>query len=297
MAGLRIRLFGKLRVQRGERPVEGLAARKVQELLAYLLLHRRPQTRETLATLLWGEHPTAQSRSYLRKTLWLLQSVFGPEENLLLVDQEWVQINPSVAVWLDVGRFEQVYELASGLSGEQLDEPQLQAMEEAVALYEGDLLEGVYEEWCLYERERLQMAFLAMLDKLMAACEIRAKYDQGIDHGTAILRHDSAREQTHRRLMRLHYLAGDRSSALRQHERCVAALQRELGVQPTEATSALYRRIRDDLPLEPAPTQTSLHAPEVLARLVQIQSALDELHQQLHDELATAIAALSASVR
>jgi two-component SAPR family response regulator len=93
-----------------------------------------------------------------------------------------------------------------------------------VALYHGDLLEDWFQDWCLYERERLQNIYLAALDKLMDYCEASRDYDAGLAYGTRILRHDLARERTHRRLMRLYYLAGDRTSALRQYDRCVQIL-------------------------------------------------------------------------
>jgi hypothetical protein len=46
--------------------------------------------------------------------------------------------------------------------------------------------------------------------------------------------------------MRLHGQAGNRTGALRQYERCVAALDEELGVRPSKQTEALLRIIRDD---------------------------------------------------
>jgi hypothetical protein len=45
-------------------------------------------------------------------------------------------------------------------------------------------------------------------------------------------------------MMRLHWLAGDRTAAIRQFDRCVAYLRTELGVEPAESTLALYERIR-----------------------------------------------------
>jgi DNA-binding SARP family transcriptional activator len=46
--------------------------------------------------------------------------------------------------------------------------------------------------------------------------------------------------------MRLHYLAGDRSEALRQFKRCAAALRSELDVAPSARTIGLYREILAD---------------------------------------------------
>jgi DNA-binding SARP family transcriptional activator len=107
-------------------------------------------------------------------------------------------------------------------------------------------LEGWYQDWCIYERERFQHMHLAMLDKLIDHCEAHHDYETGISYGTLVLRYDRARERTHRRLMRLHYLAGNRTEALRQYLRCAAALREELDVRPATSTMLLYEQIRAD---------------------------------------------------
>ena len=57
------------------------------------------------------------------------------------------------------------------------------------------------------------------------------EYEAGQNYGSIILGFDRARESTHRHLMQLYYLAGDRTGALRQYERCARALDAELGVR------------------------------------------------------------------
>lgn len=299
MATLSIRLFGKLGIECDGRPVECLDARKAQELLAYLLLNRRPHARETLASLLWGELPTAQARSYLRKALWQLQSALDAQgARLLQADAEWVHIDAAAELWVDVAAFEHAVALVSDVAGEELAEAQASAARGAAQLYRGDLLDGSYTDWCLYERERLQQAYLALLDKLMGHCEAVGAYDQGVAYGAAALRHDVAREQTHRRLMRLHYLAGDRTAALRQYERCAAALQRELDVEPTELTCKLYRQIRLGEPVDlAAPAAIAGGGPAVVSCLRQAQAALDELHERLSRELQAAIGSLTGELK
>ncbi len=88
-----------------------------------------------------------------------------------------------------------------------------------------------------------------MSDKLMEYCEKRQEYERALLYGVRILRHEPARERTHRSLMRLLYMSGDRTAALRQYERCVAALRAELEVEPGRPTRALCEQIRvDELP-------------------------------------------------
>jgi DNA-binding SARP family transcriptional activator len=87
---------------------------------------------------------------------------------------------------------------------------------------------------------------------MMDFCESRRLYENGLAYGEQILRYDRARERTHRKLMRLFYLAGDRTAALRHYEKCVAALREELGVEPAKRTRLLYRQIEADQLDEPA---------------------------------------------
>jgi len=234
-----------------ELALESILHGKAQELFCYLLLCRdKPHSRDQLATLFWGDCTTAQSRKNLRQALWQLQAGLNSKHirpDCLIVETEWIQLNSHADLWLDVAAFEQAYVDAEGVSGYQLTCENGVALEEAASLYKSDLLPGNYQDWCVFERERLQNVYISMLDKLMCYCEANSEYEKAITHGTRILSLDCAREQTHRRIMRLHYLSGDRTAALRQFERCAATLDLELGVKPETKTLSLYESIRKDL--------------------------------------------------
>lgn len=253
MARLKVYMFGRLRVQRDGRSLDGLDACKVQELFAYLLLRRKIiHSRETLAGMLWEDCTTAQSKKYLRQTLWQLQSVLtdsdtdSASDRVLLVNFDWLQLNPQADLWLDVAVFEETFSLIHGAIASELSSHEFQAIQKAVDLYAGDLLEGSYRQWCVYERERFQNMYLMMLDKLMDYCESHHRYEMGLDYGTRVLLSDSARERTHRQMMRMYYLVNDRTAALRQYQRCVEALAEDLGVKPERQTVSLYEQICAD---------------------------------------------------
>src|SRR5690242_65914 len=81
MGILQVYMFGQLRVHHEDRLLNGFEPAKVAELFCYLLLYRdRPQPRDTLATLLWGDNTTAQAKKYLRQTLWHLQDALEVPE-------------------------------------------------------------------------------------------------------------------------------------------------------------------------------------------------------------------------
>ncbi len=311
MSTLRIYLFGKFCVRRDEQVLDGFDSRKVQELFCYLLLHRdHSLPRETLAGLLWPDTTTAQSKKSLRQVLWQLQSALGSQhesarDRALLVEPDWVQLNSEANLWLDVAIFEQAFTLVQKMPGHELDASKAQVLQNAVQLYQGPLLEGWYHDWCLYERERLQSMYLAMLDKLMGYCEVYQDYETGLLYGMRIMCYDRARERTHRRLMRLHYLNGDRSAALRQYEQCAAALAEELGAKPSKHTIALYEQIQaDQLDVVEHPTTSTVASTalevstpvlfEVLDHLTQLQGALNDLQNQVQQSIQTVEQALNS---
>jgi DNA-binding SARP family transcriptional activator len=300
MSTLRIHLFGKFCVLRNEHILDGFDARKIQELFCYLLLHRdHSLPRETLASILWPETTTAQSKKNLRQALWQLQTALGSQnksanDRLLLVDPDWVQLNSQADLWLDVAEFEQAYIIVQKISGQELDSSKAQSLQDIVQLYQGPLLEGWYQDWCLLERERLQSMYLTMLDKLMSYCEVHHEYETGLLYSMRIMCYDRARERTHRCMMRLFYLLGDRAEALRQYERCAAALDEELGIGPSKSTQALYRKIQADQLDEPAFTAAVTDTPpevpsppllEVLSHLIHLQKSLDDLQGEVQQSI------------
>ena len=289
MPGLRFRLFGKFTALHDAGLLTGLEASKDQELLSYLLIHRdRPHSREALASMLWGETSTEKSKKYLRQALWHLHAALNSDAEVLLVDHDWLSLNPCSSLWTDVSDFERAFATAEGIAGRQLDAEQAKALKNAVSLYSDDLLPGYYQDWILFERERLQNMYLLMLDKLLVYLQFRGEYEVAQSYGATILRYDPARERTHRQLMHLYSLAGDRTSALRQFERCAQALKQELGVRPEKKTVELYERIKSDQLGQNGGPENLPHtsaSSDILTRLKQLQAIVSGVQRRIQRDI------------
>jgi DNA-binding SARP family transcriptional activator len=297
---LSVYLFGKLSLSRDAKPLACFEAGKLQELFGYLMLHRHaPQTRETLAELFWPAQPAAQARKHLRQTLWHLQSSLRQElgtdpPELLAVDADWVQVTTAGGLWVDVFAFEEVFLQVQDVAGHLLSAEQAALIKQAVEWYQDDLLINCYEDWCLFERERLRHNLLLLLDKLMVYCEQARRFEEGISYGERILGCDQAREHTHRELMRLHYLAGNRTGALRQYRNCERILWAELGVKPARRTIQIYEQIcadcLDDALIAPGLVNEAANAAtrpvlELLDRFQDLSQAFAEINHTLVREL------------
>jgi DNA-binding SARP family transcriptional activator len=303
MVALTVRLFGRFGAWHGDQPVQGLNARRAREVFSYLLLHRdRPHLRETLADLLWEDAAPAQSRKYLRQAVWQVQTALQFDEEAsdphpLQVDPEWIQLNSCSQMKVDVVRFDEATRRCHGIPGSRLSDAQRQQLEDAVNLYCGDLLGGWYQDWCVFERERLQNAFLEALEKLVSCCEARGDSERGLAHAHRMLAIDPAREQVHCHIMRLHVLAGNRTEALREYQRCEKALMQELSVRPSESTRALHESIRaghcDSAWLGSNPIDAADTTNLPIDRL----SALVEYLEQMQSTFAGIVARLRQDIR
>lgn len=308
MARFRVRFFGKFSVQRGGKTIEGIQARKVQELFSYLLISRNhPQPREVICEALWSNQPPLKSKKCLRQALWRLQLALNEADNFhkpyVLADTSSIQISWSAKFWLDIAEFEKIFNSVNNKDAHGLSESDVHFIESAVKLYRGDLLEGWYQDWCLFERERFQIMYLMLLDKLVQHSEIYGNYPAGLAYGTEVLRHDHAYERTHRQMMRLYILAGDRTQALHQYQRCVIALRNELDIEPSEPTKQLYEEIRSGtIGSSLAPGKEAFHEriepaqtiSMMLNRLERFSTELIGMQAQIKKEITALERALSA---
>ncbi|HEX8244589.1 MAG TPA: BTAD domain-containing putative transcriptional regulator, partial [Longimicrobium sp.] len=211
MESLHVHLLGGLAVYRGDRPLRGFPTQKSRGLFAYLALHHgRLHSRQVLVGRFWGDSPEGVARKNLRTDLWRIRSVL--EEGAapgwcVCAGRDQVGFNVQDH-WLDVHEFEDRLDRAAGDRGEPPTQAQAALLREAVELYRGDLLEGVYDEWCLFERERLRLRYLDALERLGAHHHARGEWAREAACAQRLLAHDALREHVHRELMRCHLALG-----------------------------------------------------------------------------------------
>jgi DNA-binding SARP family transcriptional activator len=262
---------------------------KLQELLAYLLMHTdRPVAREELSEAVWNERPAPQAYAYAGRALTLLNTILGQEHLSLLYEAGRVQWDQTLDLQVDVHQFEAILAEASTSLEEPVQPQCLVRLFAGADLYRGPFLDGFYNPWCSEIRSRLEQKFLQFLEILMNVCKKLKDYDRGIDYGLRAVRLEPSRESTHRGLMQLFYLAGDRTSALRQYQHCKDALAEDLNTQPGEKTVNLYRQFQGGGQLPFSPTgdlPSSFH--KALTNLHHLDQAVNSLHAQQVQSLAS----------
>ena len=216
-----------------------LGARKPALLLAYLVLRSgQPQSREKLAGLFWGDDDEVHARNSLRQALAVLRQHLRPHgEVISSPEAETVAITPE-ALTTDVAEFER--SLRSGTR---------EALEQAVTLYRGELLEGyrprepLLAEWLATQRRHVHAQALAAMATLLEQIQAEGAGEVALGLALKIVALDPLQESAHRALMQLYARQGRRGAALTQYRACREILERELGVAPEAETLRLYKEL------------------------------------------------------
>lgn len=246
---LEIFVFGGLTIKASGVAVGGLASRKAEALLAYLACTGRTQAREVLAELLWDDRSQAQALANLRVILNSLRQALGP---YLIINRLDVGLNEDSPYWLDAAELEKALAALQPSANRKaaLTAPELANIAKALALYQGDFLDGFFlrdcqgfEEWQLAERERWRLQVIESQYHLIAGYQALGEPMSAIQWARRLLQLDPLQEEGHRQLMRLLAITGQRPAALMQYELCRQVLAEELGVDPGEETVSLYHQI------------------------------------------------------
>jgi DNA-binding SARP family transcriptional activator/predicted ATPase len=235
--GLKIYLLGQFKLLANDRPIE-LPSRPAQSLLAYLALNAGvTHRREKLAGLLWPESTETNARGYLRQALWRIRKTL---EDASLPSDEYLQIS-DISVTFDK---QSDYRLDADVFLESMEEKPVEQIIDALHLYRGELLPGFYDEWVLYERDRFQATFHQKLNHLIE-CLLRAeRWHEVMNWSEQWIRLGNSPEPAFRALMRAYAGLGDQVMISASYNRCVEAMQRELGLEPSPETKRLYEMLR-----------------------------------------------------
>jgi DNA-binding SARP family transcriptional activator len=235
---LRVQLFQNLQVTTADGQPIDLGSPTTRALFVYLLLHRGRQIdRRRLAFSFWKDAPEAAARRNLRQYLHRLRRALeaaGVPIQKILIEEPSLQFVEGDEVWVDVEVFQE---------GSR-PQASLEAMAAAAALYTGDLLPEIYDEWCEQERCTLRNEYINLLDRLSQTMQNLNRVEEAIAYATRWTQVEPLDEAAHRRLMSAYALAGDRHRALQQYQGLQARLQRELESPPLPETQALAKSIQ-----------------------------------------------------
>jgi len=236
----RLRTLGGLELDAadGRRIMSVLAQPKRIALLTYLAVGgvRGFKRRDTLMGLLWADLDAERARHALRQSVYVLRRALGPKVLVSRGDEELGL--DAQHLWCDATEFERA---AAG-----------DRDEEALDLYEGDLLPGFFlsgapefERWLELERLRLARLASGSAWRLADRCEAEGKGREAAEWARRATERTLLDESALRRLIELLERQGDRAGAIQAYEGFTRRLATEYEAEPSVETRELITRVRD----------------------------------------------------
>lgn len=228
----------------------------------------KPHNRKALAFSLWADISEAKALANLRRHLYLLRNAL-PEalRPALKISTQSVSLNLPPNVWVDVAAFEQPVSSRAEI-------------EAAVALYTGDLAQGIEaDDFILVRREELRNRYLGLLLALAQICTEKEDFASVIRWARKLISHDPWNEEAVRLCMTAEARLGNRPAALTMYKTLEENLQNDIGAQPMPETMALYRDILHNHLPPVAARHTSAEWPPFVSR----DKELTVLKHALHD--------------
>lgn len=246
---LRLQLLGAPQIRLGDEPVEGFVTQKALALLIYIATNQRSQRRDKLASLFWRDVAEQQAQNSLRRVLSNLRQLVGTH---LMVDRQVIALDERQSFWSDVTEFRAALAtlpINAQVNADLINSTQL---ENALALYQGEFLDGFYvddapafEEWVFLQREELRDLALRGFTLLTEYYLATNNFAAGLAITQRLLALEPWYEIAHYQRMLLLLRGGQRTEALMQYEACCKMLVEEFSIEPSAAMQALYEQIKD----------------------------------------------------
>lgn len=203
-------------------------AYRQQRLIAALAI-RGPAIRSLLAGLLWPDSPNSRALESLRATVHLT-SRQAPG----LIVNEGATLSLTRRINVDLRRVKTL----TGMLNEDCSRVNV-TVSMLAKLRDGELLPGWYEDWVLFEQDRLKQdrlrAFTVIARQLLEKCN----FEVAEAAAAAALEIEPLYENAARLLFTAELQQGNLASAMRSYERYRARLDDDMGLQPSEAFKRL----------------------------------------------------------
>lgn len=245
---LEARCLGRLKVLINGTPLDSKVwtTRKAKELFALLLQWQRPVPAGRLTELLWpdgGDKVRKNLHTTVSRVRRALRSGAGKSISGILSDGDFYMLDPELSTWADIWELEKAEEAVARSRDPRLKDEVVAAAVRAVALYNGDFLEGLWEEWTFNPRRNFREKWIRVADRLAQHFVAGKQYDEAESCYRQILGIDGCREEAHLGLMKALLEAGRRDQALTCYDDYCKALERELDLGPSPAAKALYLEV------------------------------------------------------
>jgi LuxR family transcriptional regulator, maltose regulon positive regulatory protein len=221
--------------------------RRARDIFCFIATHKgRRVAKDVLIDTFWGDdeleaieknfHPTI---SHIRKALNSQQAF---KQNFIVFRDGAYQLNPEFSYRIDTEQFLENIEAARKAKDDDA-EAYRDHLNAAYALYRGDFMEGLYEDWAEEPRQYYREQFARVLNALAKLAVNEKRWTDALRFATEVLAIDPYREDLHRLAMKVLSAQGKPAAVKKHYESMEQLLKHDLGISPAAETQKLFREL------------------------------------------------------
>lgn len=248
---MRIKLMGPLRVTRSDGVDCVFATTKTRALFAMIVqAGAGGLERDTAAEALWSRSPASQARTNIRQALTNLRKALGPDAEAITTHGSRIILNGNQTA-CDVAQISELSHADLLRCG-------------AIFLEDLSLNESGFENWLATQRASNKERLASVLDSQARHRIETGAFKEAIELTTKLVGLDNFHEESVRLHMRALSESGEVAAAIKAYKTLEHDLSEDLGVAPSEVTTAQFSSLttkRRAEPLERSPYPAARRSP------------------------------------
>lgn len=239
--------FGDLEVYGNGGAINKWPTRKVEEMLAYFIVHRDCNVEScVLEEILWPEEDPDKIKANLHTSLYRLRKTI--KENGLPIEI-YSQKGGKGIYRFNLGKLNcDLVEFENAiLKGTDISKDNINEFEYICGLYRDDLFSKKNYGWCEGEKEYLKRCYLSMIKNMASFYIKEGLYQKAIDKLLIVKRKSPFDEEIHREVLKVYSIQKNRALLIKCHQEFKFKLFKEIGVQPQEETNKLFIKLLGNL--------------------------------------------------
>ena len=212
--------------------------KKAMALMIYLVCTDRKVVREELAEMFWPGCTQSKALSSLRTIISEIKSLFP--KGLFITNGDFLFLEKDYFT-CDLITFRKII----------IKNTSLKEKEEAVHLWKGGFIKGFYlntncefTSWQLQEEQNIYFNYKQLLKSLYEKAIEENKLSSALNYARSCLNLDNFDEESHRAIIYIHALRGEKKLALNQYELCKKIMSEEFKAPLEDKTQELFRKIK-----------------------------------------------------
>lgn len=248
-ADLTINMLGPVRIFRDvekQFAADAWTTKRARDILCFIATSRhRRVAKDVLIDTFWPDddqtvveknfHPTI---SHIRKALNSRQTF---KQNFLIFRDGAYQLDPALSCRIDTEEFERLIAEAETAKRDKDNAALRERLDAANALYQGDFMDGNYDDWAEELRHYYSEQHSRVLGALAKLSFAEKRWAATITLAEQILEADPFREDIHRLIMKTHGAQGKPASVKKHFDSMAELMKKELGIEPSAETKSVLK--------------------------------------------------------